>query len=143
MLRSHHQHHRAHVAATLGAAAAHFYLSVLGVVGFLNYMVETRYTLLNEVAADYLWAWIHGAVAVVLVASMFKWHTRFREMTLPAIACSIAFAAMFTWAFFNLVWGVSTVRAVSLAGPGLAFTVAVGEQLLANAWNREASTKER
>lgn len=143
MLRSHHPHHRARIAATLGAAGAHLYLSVLGSIGFLNYTVETRYTLLNDVAADFLWAWIHGAVALLLVASLLKSHTRFREMAVPAIACNIGFAAMFTWAFFNFIWGMSTVRPVSLAGPGLAFAVAAGEQLLANAWNREDSTKER
>ena len=143
MLRSHHPHYRASVAATLGAATAHLYLSVLGFIGFLNYTVGTTYELLNQVAADFLWAWIHGAVALVLVTSLFKAHTRFREMSLPALACNIAFAAMFTWAFFNLIWGLSTVRPVSLAGPGLAFAVAAGEQLLANAWNRKASTKER
>ncbi|HQW88953.1 MAG TPA: hypothetical protein PK478_03830 [Nitrospira sp.] len=116
---------------------------MLGFIGFLNYTVGTTYELLNQVAADFLWAWIHGAVALVLVASLFKAHTRLREMSLPALACNIAFAAMFTWAFFNFIWGLSTVRPVSLAGPGLAFAVAAGEQLLANAWNRKASTKER
>jgi hypothetical protein len=50
---------------------------------------------------------------------------------------------MFTWAFFNLLWGLSTVRPVSLAGPGLALVAAAGEQLLARRWARGTYDKGR
>lgn len=136
-------HHRSRVAATVGAATAHAYLSLIGVHGYLDYTVATRYTLLEEVAGQHVWAWIHGAVTVILLLTLFDPYRRVRETPVIFIACSMAFAAMLIWAFFNMLWGLSTVRPVSLAGPGLALVVAAGEQLLAHAWNRGASTRDR
>lgn len=138
-------HHRARVAGTLGAAAAHGYLAVLAATGYLNYTVPTRYRLIDEIASDFLWLWIHAAVVMILLLSLRRptWQPRWPDAPIAAIACSIAFSAMATWAFFNLLWGLSTVRPVSLAGPGLALVVAAGEHLLANAWIRGTHNKGR
>lgn len=142
-------HHRSRVIGTVGAAAAHTYLSVLGLFDYLNFTVNTRYGGLHEAADEEAWAWIHLGVAVFLISSLAWSYHRVRlrgpweEMTITAVACSVGFAAMFTWAFFNFLWGLTTIRPVSLAGPGLAFAVAAGEQLLAHAWNRGALTRDR
>ena len=139
-----HAHHRARTFATVGAAAAHGYLAILGFIGSLDFTVPSEYALLHELAGAHLWAWVHGAVALLLLTALGKPYQMCRIGTVRAsVACSIGFALMLIWAFFNLLWGLSTVRPVSLAGPGLAFIVAAGEQLLAHAWNRGALTKDR
>jgi hypothetical protein len=138
-------HHRSRVIGTAGAALAHIYLAVLGTIGYLNYTVPTRYEFLYIVADQWAWSWIHGAIAMFLLASLLAPYRRVPvlETTLAQIACSCAFAVMLTWAFFNALWGLSTIRPVSLAAPGLAIIVAVGEQVLAHAWNRGATTRDR
>lgn len=138
-------HHRARVVATVGAGAAHAALSFLGAVDLLNYTVPTRYELIDQVAAQPLWTWIHAIIAILLWLTLFRPYARWRGdgTRVMSIACSVAFAAMSTWAFFNLMWGLSTVRPVSLAGPVMAFVVAAGEYLLANAWTRGTHDKGR
>jgi hypothetical protein len=142
-------HHRARVLGTVWAAGAHAALGVLAVLGLLNYTVPTKYAVLQQIAAQGYWAWIHFGCAVLLVGSLRmpreRIEIRSRKSDLPrsAIACGIGFAMMVTWAFFNLLWGLSADRPVSLAGPALAFVVAAGEQLLANAWTRGTHTQGR
>jgi hypothetical protein len=142
-------HHRGRVLATLGAAGAHLYLSVIAFAGLLNYTVPTKYAVLEQIAAQDAWAWIHLGCAALLVGSLAKplHHIEIRswrsELPLAALACNVGFAMLTTWALFNMLWGLSTARPVSLAGPGMAFVVALGEQLLANAWTRGTHTKVR
>lgn len=142
-------HHRGRQLATLGAAGAHTYLGVIGLLDLLNYTVPTPYAVLEQIASEKYWAWIHIGCAVILVCSLGhpyhrprikKWRS---DLPFASVACGIGFTMMFVWALFNLLWGLSTVRPVSLAGPGLAFIVAFGEQLLANAWVRGTHDKER
>lgn len=139
------EHHRLRILGTLGAIAAHVYLAAIGTVSLLNYTVPSRYQILGEVASDDLWTWIHAGCATLLTLALFFPHLRVppRGNRFPAVACSVGFAFMLTWAFFNLIWGVSAISPVSLAGPGLAIVVAAGEQMLAYAWNRGALTKDR
>lgn len=141
---AHVAHHRSLVIGTLGAAMAHGYLATLGFLGYLNYTVGTNYVLLNEIASDDLWAWIFTITAILLLVSVFIPYRRVKLFNAPfaQVICSVAFAAMLTWAFFTLLWGLSTTRPVSLAGPGLAFAVSAGEQLMAHAWNRGATTRD-
>lgn len=139
------EHHRLRLFGTLGAIVAHTYLAAIGTVSLLNYTVPSRYSILAEVASDDLWTWLHAICAVVLLVGL---HNPTRRIPyfgnrLIAVACSLGFAFMLTWAFFNLVWGLTAVSPVSLAGPGLAIVVAAGEQMLAYAWNRGALTKDR
>ena len=47
------------------------------------------------------------------------------------------------WAFFTLLWGVTAISPVSLASPGLAAFAALGTQILAHAWMREAERREK
>jgi len=142
-------HHRGRVLATLGAAGAHLYLAVIAFAGLLNYTVPTKYEVLQQIAAQDAWAWIMLVCALLLVGSLAApkhhvqigaWHS---ALPLAALACNIGFAMLTTWALFNMLWGMSTARPVSLAGPGMAFIVALGEQLLANAWTRGSHTKVR
>ncbi len=142
-------HYRARVSATLGAAATHAFLCVLAAVDLLNYTVPTQYEVLAHIAAEDYWAWIHAGCAVVLCLSLINpgKHIRIRSWTseLPAaaVACNIGFTMMFCWAFFNMVWGLSAERPVSLAGPGLAFAVAFGELILASSWTRGTYDRSR
>lgn len=142
-------HHRGRVLATVVVAGAHGYLATIGFFGLLNYTVPTQYQVLQEVAAEEYWVWIHFICTLLLIGSLFAPKVRpqlgsWRSvLPLAALSCNIAFALMFSWALFNLLWGLSTHRPVSLAGPGLAFVVALGEQLLANAWTRGTHNKGR
>jgi hypothetical protein len=138
-------HYRTRVVGTLLAAGAHAYLSLIGAMDLLNYTVPTRYVIVDQVASEHYWVWIHAIVAILLVAVLRRPMLRRTPESLPvaSIACNIAFAMMFTWAFFNLLWGLSTVRPVSLAGPGLALVAAAGEQLLARRWARGTYDKGR
>lgn len=139
-----HAHHQSRVFATLGAAMAHGYLATIGSAGYLNFTVPSEYPLLHLMASSHVWTWIHAGVTVVLLSSLHKpYKPCWLGTNRAAAACSVGFATMFIWAFFNMLWGLSTISPVSLAGPGLAFAVAAGEQLLAHAWNRGAPTKDR
>ena len=139
-------HRRARIFGTVGAAVAHGALAILAQLELLEYTVPTRYPLIDEVASDWVWAWIHALIALGLLVSL-KYQDRPRRdvdsAPWPAVACSVAFAAMVTWAFFNLLWGLSAVRPVSLAGPVLAFVVGAGEHLLAAAWNRGSHNRSQ
>jgi hypothetical protein len=143
------EHHRARVVSTLGAAAAHVYLSVIGAIGLLDYTVPTVYQVLQSIADQDYWIWIHAGCAALLICSLChpKKHFHIRswstELPLAAFACNVGFTMMFTWAFFNMVWGLSAERPVSLAGPGLAFFVAFGELILATSWTRGTYDKSR
>lgn len=142
-------HHRGRVFATLCVAGAHGYLSLLGFTRLLNYTVPTEYAVLEQVAAQDTWAWVHAGVALLMVVALARPHVKPKignhvsYLTAIALACNVGFAFMFSWAFFNLLWGLTVDRPVSLAGPGLAFAVALGEQLLANAWTRGTHDKGR
>lgn len=142
-------HHRARVVSTVGAAAIHAYLAILGWVGLLDYTVPTQYEVLQQIAAQDYWSWIMIGCSVFLLVSLrapykhvtFRRHTS--ELPLAAVACNTGFTMLFVWAFFNLVWGLSAQRPVSLAGPGLAFAVSFGELVLATAWTRGSHDKGR
>jgi len=142
-------HHHSRVVATYWAAGAHVALGLLAAFHLLNYTVPTKYEVLQQIASQGYWIWIHFACAALLVGSLriHTSHVHIRSWTseLPAsaIACNIGFAMMTTWALFNLLWGLTSQRPVSLAGPALAFVVASGEQLLANAWTRGTHTRGR
>jgi hypothetical protein len=136
-------HHRSRVVATACVAAAHAYLASIGSVGYLNFTVRSDYPLLHELASSTLWTWLHAIAAVAILASLTSPYRHCWVGTPRAtVACSFGFAIMLVWSVFNFLWGFSTIRPVSLAGPGLALAVAAGEQLLAHAWNREATTKD-
>lgn len=142
-------HHRSRVITTVVVAGAHAYLAMIGFTGLLNYTITTKYEFLEQITRQQYWSWIHLACAAMLLASLLApkhyphigpWRS---ELPLVALACSAGFALLTSWALFNLLWGLSAVRPVSLAGPGMALVVALGEQLLANAWTRGSHDKGR
>jgi hypothetical protein len=142
-------HYRARVSATVGAAVIHTYLAVIGWLGLLDYTVPTQYEVLAQIAAQDYWSWIMMGCAIFLLLSLLdpQRHVRIgthkAELPLAAVAANVGFTMMFVWAFFNLTWGLSADRPVSLAGPGLAFAVAFGELILASAWTRGTYDRSR
>lgn len=138
-------HHRARVGGTVGAAVAHGGLSALGMFNLLDYTVPTRYVLIAEVGGDHRWVWIHGLIAIALMLSLIRpyWRPWKHSPRITSLVGSLAFGAMAGWSFFALLWGMSSIRPVSLAGPLLGFVVAAGEHLLANAWTRGTHNKDR
>ena len=145
---------RSRVVTTLVIAAAHLYLATLAHFDLLNFTQPTVFRVLTQAASTDAWMWIHASVGLLLVAVLLigpesypelRWLGRRWTSALPlgSLACSVGFAAMTTWAFFYALWGLTAIRPVTLAGPGLAIVVALGEQLLANAWSRGSTHSRR
>lgn len=116
----------------------HGYLAVIGFFDRLNYSVPSEYRLIEEVAADRHWSAIHLVLALALLGLLLAnrpdwlstWH-------------NVSFGFVAVWAFFTLLWGLTTPRPVSLASPGLAAFAAVGTAILAHAWRREAERHDK
>jgi hypothetical protein len=123
------------IACTIAVASAHFYLGMIGLFDRLNYSRPTPYALIEAAANQQTWVFIHLTLAVLLLVGL--WHDRGWEWRV----CSASAGFMGGWAFFNLLWGLSTPVPVSLAAPGLAAFVAFGAHVLSVTWLR--ASKER
>ena len=119
---------------TVATSLVHFYMAFLGFIGRLNYTVDSRYVWVEQIArADY-WAVIHLIAGATLVAGLhFQRH--------EGKALSWSWAVMLTWTVFNMLWALTTVRAVSLVAPGLAAFVALGAFVLSRSWDATPITK--
>lgn len=113
----------------VGLACA--YLGIVGIFGRLNYTVPTTVDMLRSIVNSNLWT------AGFLVVAGFVW-AAIATNRLQHQAMQLAFAVIAPWGVFNLLWGLSSERPVSLAAPGLALVVAVIAQALALAWASDA-----
>lgn len=113
-------------AAMMVVAMAFFSMAFLAYINLLEFTVPTEYQFISYAASGEFWLPILALCGVFIVAAMFK-DRLYRQ------AMSAAAGFMFTWSFFNMIWGVSTVddRAVSLAGPTLGFALSLGSFIMA------------
>ena len=107
-------------------AGAHLSLAFLAYVDLLEFTIPTEYKFISLAANSDLWFWLHLLCGLFVAAAIY-----FPRLYRQAMSASAGF--LFGWAFFNMVWGLSTVgaRDVSLAGPVLGFALAGGAYIMA------------
>lgn len=120
-------HLRARRRVTALVGLAHAALLILDCFGRLNFTVDSRYDLLEASAKQPAWLLLHAAVAAVLWYSVWRKHWYIH-------ALGISVGVMGSWSVLTLLWGVSTVRPVSLVGPVFGLIVTAIAYVLAGAW---------
>lgn len=117
---------RRRAAAVILIGVGHLALALLGFLSLLEFTVPTVYPFISVVASAAVWQWVFLTLSIVIFLSV-GWHSLEKQ----AMAASAGFLG--TWAFFNFLWGISTVNGqpVSLAGPTLGFILAGASYLLA------------
>ena len=108
----------------LAIASAHLMLGVLGLLNRLEFTQHSSFPVLELAASLEIWVPIHSACGAWVLYVTFR-----NRFELQATSASAGFMA--TWAVFNFLWGLSTIRAVSLAGPVLAFSIAAVSYFMA------------
>lgn len=112
---------------TTTIAAGHLLLLGLYATDRLSYTVDSRYVFLQHVAENPIWLLVHGTAAAWLLSSIVLRRHQIQ-------ACAYSAGVMGTWAMLGLVWGLTTVRPVSLIGPAMALVVTAFAYLLSQAW---------
>lgn len=120
----------ARLLVTLAIAGAHLSFAFLDAVGRLAFTVDAKYGVLQEITDNDLWLPINVGCALFILSGLgnSKWQCR---------ALSVSFAAMGTWSFFTLMWGMYPVSEVSLAGPVLGMIVATIAQSVSLSYSAE------
>lgn len=120
---------RARLAATAVVGAGNAAMAGLGLVDRLQFTVPTNLEFLALAANNTLWIWLLSASALATWASVLynRWHV-------PATAA--ATGVIGAWSFLNLLWGLNSVRPVSLAGPVLGTVVTALGYILTWLWAR-------
>lgn len=123
------------LAGTVALAATCVSFAALAFVGLLSYTQPSRYDVLESAANSTLWGWIFGVVGAALGVALLlgPGHHNVAAARLSSMAASF----MGVWAFFTLLWGLTSEHPVSLAAPALAVFTVVGAQVLAVSWNRK------
>lgn len=121
---------------TMVVATSHFFLMLLGVFGRLSYSVPSRYVFLLQTLTNPLWVILHGVCFLALIIALYK---NKGQVT----ALGAATGVMGSWAFLDLLWGLTTLTPVSLPGPILAGAIATLSYLLTNSWARLPRVQER
>ena len=104
-------------------ASAHVLLAVLGITNKLEFTQRSTFPVLETAASTELWVPIHLVIGIGLIFATLK-----HKWERCALSASAGF--MGTWSVFNLLWGLSTIREVSLAGPTLGLCVAASAYVL-------------
>lgn len=120
---------------TAALAFVHVWFTALAFLDRLSYTQPSRYAILELAASSALWGWIFAVVGVTLIAYLVR-HPN-QHATALSRGCSTSAAFLGTWAFFTLMWGLTTPVPVSLAVFGPAVFSVVGAQVLAVAWNHK------
>lgn len=124
--------HRLKLAGTLALVFVHAWFAALAFFDRLSFTQPSRYELIELVASSDVWGWIFAGIGTVLLVLLafdpWKHHIGVSR------ACSLSAAFLGTWAFFTLLWGLTTEFPVSLAVFGPAVFSVVGAQVLAVSW---------
>lgn len=113
--------------ATLTIAIACTALSILGMVGRLNYVTPTQFDILASVANNRIWT---TAFILIIIGVWTAIITRRRHR----LAMQLVFVVTAPWAVYNLLWGLTTEHPVSLAVPLLGCVMAGVAHALVLAW---------
>ena len=121
---------------TMVVATSHFFLMLLGLFDRLSFSVPSRYILLLQTLTNPLWIVLHGACFLAIIISLYR--NRGQVTALGA-----ATGVMGSWAFLDLLWGLTTLTPVSLPGPILASGIASLSYILTISWARPPRVQER
>lgn len=126
----------ARTAAVVMVAVANLSFFVLELFNRLVFTVDSRYDVIQGVAAHWLWHPTFLVVGLTILATLCK----------PRglrYALSGSFAAMGVWSLFTFLWGLYPIREVSLVGPVLGFIIAGISQALALTYAGESVCHEK
>lgn len=123
------------IAGTAALAFVHVWFTGLAFAGLLSFTQPSRFEVIHLAADSDLWGWIFAITGLFLIGSLVAGPTR--HNVAMSRSCSISAAFIGTWAFFTLLWGLTTDVPVSLAVFGPAVFSVVGAQVLAVSWNHK------
>ena len=127
-----HARHNLKLAGTLALAFVHVWLAIIAFFDLLSFTQPSRFDVIELAADSRWWGWVFTANGLALIAGMLR-HP-FQHNEAMSKLCSISAAILGTWAFFTLLWGLTTSFPVSLAVFGPAVFAVVGAQVLAVSW---------
>lgn len=128
------------LSGTIALVFVHVWFSALAFLDRLSYTQPSQFRIIERAADSGWWGWIFAAIGLTMIFFLMH-HTRPHNIALSR-TCSTSAAFLGVWAFFTLLWGLTTDYPVSLAVFGPAVFAVVGSQVLASAWNqKERSTK--
>jgi hypothetical protein len=120
---------------TAALAFVHVWFAALAFFDRLAFTQPSEYEILETAADSVWWGWLFavtgGALIVILIMDPYK------HSVAASRACSLSAAFIGVWAFFTLMWGLTTSFPVSLAVFGPAVFSVVGAQVLATAWTHK------
>lgn len=125
--------HKMRVIGTGALVFVHLWLAALSFLDLLSFTQPSRYAAIELAADSDWWGWIFLVSGVVLLHQLLIGAERHPVATSRACSASAAFLGV--WAFFTLMWGLTTDFPVSLAVFGPTVFSVVGAQVLAVAWN--------
>ena len=120
---------------TVALAFVHVWFTGLAFFDRLSFTQPSNYDLLERMADSTLWGWFFAATGVALIFFLTR-HPDTHPLAMSR-TCSTSAAFLGTWAFFTLMWGLTTPVPVSLAVFGPAVFAVVGAQVLAVAWKQK------
>lgn len=111
----------------------HAWFALLAGFDRLSYTQRSEYELIEYAVDSDLWGWIFGLIGLGLALTLARNPVQHRRII--SKGCSVSAAFLGVWAFFTLMWGLTTTFPVSLAVFGPAVFAVVGAQVLAVSWN--------
>jgi len=114
-------------ALTAVVGLAHFTLFGLGITRHLTFTVDSNNEVLQMTVGNPLWIYLHAAIATWIAIVLLR-HRGY----VPA--CGAACGVLIAWGVLTLLWGLTTVRPVSLVGPFFVMLIAVVAYLLTEHW---------
>lgn len=128
------------LAGTWALAFVPVWFSALAFLDLLSFTQPSEYEVIERAADSSLWGWVFGLAGLAMVAGLL--HKPERHHRAISRLCSFIAASLGAWAFFTLLWGLTTSFPVSLAVFGPAVFSVVGAQVLAVSWaHKELSTE--
>lgn len=120
---------------TWALAFVPLWFAYLAFVDLLSFTQPSRYAVIELAADSGLWGWLFGVAGISMLVTLVAGPVR-HNVAMSRV-CSVTAAFIGAWAFFTLLWGLTTDFPVSLAVFGPAVFSVVGAQVLAVSWNHK------
>ena len=127
--------HTLTLTGTVALAFVPVWFAGLAFFDLLSFTQPSEYEAIELAADSFWWGWLFAISGAVLIAGLLA--GRWRHRVAMSRACSLVGAFLGAWAFFTLLWGLTTDYPVSLAVFGPAVFSVVGAQVLAVSWRHE------